>query len=147
MPTKPQGLTAIPQYTFAKNGQSPDNFAYTSPNGSMVQLDNRPGAEKIIAIAPTGDYASISHAGLIEVKAKKTVSIKGAELVTDKLTGFTHSSGNPALRSPSKANCSTGLYFKSHLTERSGLLRRASAMSAFASSISPLNAWAAARLR
>ena len=81
MPTKPQGLTAIPQYTFAKNGQSPDNFAYTSPNGSMVQLDNRPGAEKIIAIAPTGDYASISHAGLIEVKAK-TVSIKGAELVS-----------------------------------------------------------------
>jgi len=81
-PTKPQGLTPTPQYAFSKNGTSPNNYSYTSPNGSMVHLDNRPGAEKIIAIAPTGDYVSISHAGLIEVKGKKTVSVKGAELVS-----------------------------------------------------------------
>jgi hypothetical protein len=81
-PTKPAGLTPIPKYTFSKNPGSPDNYSYTTPNGSMVQIDNRPGAEKIIAIAPTGDYVSISQAGLIEVKGKKTVSIKGAELVS-----------------------------------------------------------------
>ena len=57
-----------------------------------------------------------------------------------------HSSGIPDLRSPSNANCSTGLCFMSHLTERSGLRRRASAMAAFASSNSPVNAWAAAKL-
>ena len=81
-PTKPAGLTGIPDYTFAKNGNSPDNYSYTTPNGSMVQIDNRPGAEKIIAIAPTGDYVSISQSGLVEVKAKKTVSIKGADIVS-----------------------------------------------------------------
>ena len=47
-----------------------------------IRIDNRSGAEKIIAIAPTGDYISISQAGLTEIKAKGTVSIKGADIVS-----------------------------------------------------------------
>src|SRR5271166_1814852 len=63
------------------------------------------------------------------------------------LPGLCHCSGRPALRSSSNANWSTGLCFTSYVTERLGLRRRASAMAAFASSISPLNAAAAAKLR
>lgn len=79
---KPQIANQVPNYSFSKNGNSPDNYSMTTPDGSMVQIDNRPGTQKIIAIAPTGDYVSIAQSGLIEVKAKKTVSIKGAELVS-----------------------------------------------------------------
>ncbi len=79
---KPGLVDCVPNFSFAKNGNSPDNYSFTTPGGSCVQMDNRPGTEKIIAIDPKGNYVSISQAGLVEVKSKATVSIKAATLVT-----------------------------------------------------------------
>lgn len=58
-----------------------------------------------------------------------------------------HSSGIPALRSASNAGCRIGLRSIIHLTESLGLMRRASANAFFASPLSPLSPWAAAKLR
>jgi len=79
---KPGFTDTVPEHTFAKNKNSPDNYSFTSPDGTTLQVDNRAGAEKVIAIDPKGNYVSISQAGLIEVKSTNAVSIKGANLVS-----------------------------------------------------------------
>jgi len=66
----------------APPGGSPDNFSHTTPDGTMIQLDNRPGTQKILAMDPKGNYVSIAQSGLVEVKSKDAVSIKGANLIT-----------------------------------------------------------------
>ena len=115
---------------------------YNAGKDDAAVMDRDRGIDQIASRRPEPrERAILIGAG------KPAVSDDVGDQDRDKLTGLAHSSGNPALRSPSNANCSTGLCFKSHLMERSGLRRRASAMAAFASSISPLNAWAAARLR
>ena len=58
-----------------------------------------------------------------------------------------YSSGRPILRKTSKAGCSTGFRSVNHLIESLGFMLRASAKAALASSVSPLNPWATARLR
>lgn len=79
---KPGFTDTVPQHSFAANGNSPDNYSFTSPGGTTIQCDDRPGTEKVITYLPTGDYVSVSKAGLLEVNAKQTVSIKAANLVS-----------------------------------------------------------------
>src|SRR6266850_1955314 len=79
---KPGFTDTVPEHTFAKNKNSPDNYSFTSPGGNTMHIDDRAGTQKILAMDPKGNYASIAQSGLIEVKSTKTVSIKGAELVS-----------------------------------------------------------------
>lgn len=78
----PGFTNTMPDHSFAKNGNSPDNFSYTTPRGTCIQLDERAGKEKALIILPEGDYVAIDKQGLIEVSANKTVSIKAATLVS-----------------------------------------------------------------
>jgi hypothetical protein len=79
---KPGFTDTVPQHTFAANSNSPDNYSFTSPRGTKLMSDERPGKEKVFMTTPEGDYVSISKSGLTEIKANGTVSIKGANLVS-----------------------------------------------------------------
>jgi len=79
---KPGFTNTVPDHTFAANGNSPDNYSFTTPDGTCVQMDSRSGTQKIIATTPQGDYVSISQTGLIEVKANKTVAVKAPTLIS-----------------------------------------------------------------
>ena len=79
---KPGFTDTVPAHSFAANGNSPDNYSFTSPGGNTVQVDDRAGTQKILAMDPKGNYTSIAQSGLIEVKSTDTVSIKGANLVS-----------------------------------------------------------------
>jgi hypothetical protein len=68
----------VPKFSFAANGNSPDNYSFSAPNGSSVRIDNRAGTQKILAITPQGDYVCVSETGAIEIWANHTVSIKAA---------------------------------------------------------------------
>lgn len=77
---KPGFPDTMPGHTFAANG-SPDNFSFTTPRGTTIQLDERAGQEKVLMRGPEGNYVSMTASGLIEVNSKATVSIKAATLV------------------------------------------------------------------
>lgn len=91
---KPGFTDTVPDHTFAKNGNSPDNYSFTSPRGTTIQCDERPGKEKVIMYLPEGDYISVSKAGLIEVSSKQTVSIKAASLVSVQCDSAVQVKGN-----------------------------------------------------
>jgi hypothetical protein len=94
---KPGFTDTVPEHSFAKNGNSPDNYSFTSPGGTKIQCDDRAGTQKVIAIDPKGNYVSIAQSGLIEVKSKDTVSIKGASLVSMDCDSAVQIRGNKVL--------------------------------------------------
>jgi hypothetical protein len=94
---KPGFTDTVPDHSFAKNGNSPDNYSFTTPGGTTIQADDRAGTEKVIAIDPKGNYVSIAQSGLVEVKSTKTVSVKGAELVSIDCDSAVQIRGNKVL--------------------------------------------------
>jgi len=77
---KPGFTNTVPDHTFAANGNSPDNYSFTTPDGTCVQMDSRSGTQKIIATTPQGDYVSISQTGLIEVRQIRPLRLKRQRL-------------------------------------------------------------------
>jgi hypothetical protein len=94
---KPGFTDTVPEHSFAANGNSPDNYSFTSPRGTTIQCDERPGKEKVIMYSPEGNYVSMSKAGLIEVKSKDAVSIKGANLVSLQCDSAVQLKGNKVI--------------------------------------------------
>jgi hypothetical protein len=94
---KPGFTDTVPEHSFAANSNSPDNYSFTSPRGTKLMSDERPGKEKVFMTTPEGDYVSISKAGLTEIKAKGTVSIKAANLVSVQCDSSVQLKGNKVI--------------------------------------------------
>jgi hypothetical protein len=94
---KPGFTDTVPAHSFAANGNSPDNYSFTSPGATTVQVDDRAGTQKVIAIDPKGNYVSIAQSGLLEIKSQDTVSTKGQNMVSIDSASAVQIRGNKVL--------------------------------------------------
>ena len=94
---KPGFTDTVPAHSFAANGNSPDNYSFTSPGGNTMQVDDRAGTQKILAMDPKGNYVSIAQSGLIETKSQDTVSTKAENMVSIDCVSAVQIRGNKVL--------------------------------------------------
>jgi len=143
-----KATTTLFEYIYAPRAETDYDAAILGLLDRAIALDRG----NIHAYRTKGQYLAISGRPFVETPEAEfarradcaTGSSQGREGSAAWPVGYRIWIAQNGANSPPR--CSTGLCFTSHLTERSGLRRRASAMAAFASSISPLNAWAAAKL-
>lgn len=60
---------------YGSNGE-PDNHAWITPRGTSLQLDDRPGKEKIIMRLPEGDVICMQASGDTEMTSKRSVKVR-----------------------------------------------------------------------